>query len=289
MSTSLSGSTALVTGSTSGIGKATALHLAELGAHVLVSGRDVARGEAVVAVIRAAGGKADFLAADLADVTAARDLAQRALDAGGGRVDILVNNAGVFPFGSTVEFADDDFDAVVAVNLKTPFALVQALAPGMVERGGGTIVNVSSAGGQKGMAVAGVYSASKAALDQLTRSWAAEFGPSGVRVNAVSPGPVRTEGTEPFGEFIDELVKHDAGRPGLAARGDRRRDRLPGRPRGEQHSRHRARGRRWIPRGLTLRQIGAPFVRGPDGRRPCRRTGPARRRRAGRPTPGVPA
>ncbi len=211
MSASLSGSTALVTGATSGIGKATALHLADLGAHVLVSGRNVERGEAVVATIRAAGGKADFLAADLADVIAARDLAQRALDAGGGRVDILVNNAGIFPFGLTHEFADDDFDAIVAVNLKTPFALVQALAPGMVKRGDGAIVNVSSAAGQRGMAVAGVYSASKAALDQLTRSWAAEFGPSGVRVNAVSPGPVRTEGTEPVAEFIDELVRSTPG------------------------------------------------------------------------------
>ena len=206
-STPLAGEIALVTGATSGIGRATAEHLAELGAHVLLSGRDVERGEAVVAGIRAAGGKADFLAADLSDVTGARDLAQRAIDAGGGRVDILVNNAGIFPFGPTVEFSDDDFDAIVEVNLRSPFALVQALAPGMVERGGGAIVNVSSAAGQRALPVAGVYSASKAALDQLTRSWAAEFGPSGVRVNAVSPGPVRTEGTVDFKELHDELAK----------------------------------------------------------------------------------
>ncbi len=210
-STPLAWEVALVTGATSGIGRAAALHLAQLGAHVLVSGRDLERGEAVVEVIRAAGGKADFLAADLSDVAAARDLARRALEAGGGQLDILVNNAGIFPFGGTVELSDDDFDAIVAVNLKTPFALVQALAPGMAERGRGAIVNVSSAGGQRGMAVAGVYSASKAALDQLTRSWAAEFGPSGVRVNAVSPGPVRTEGTATFDEFIDELVKTSPG------------------------------------------------------------------------------
>ncbi|GAA0637314.1 SDR family oxidoreductase [Sporichthya brevicatena] len=206
-STPLADNVALVTGATSGIGRAAAEHLAELGAHVLVSGRDVERGEAVVATIRAAGGKADFLAADLADVYGARDLAQRAIEAGGGRVDILVNNAGIFPFGSTVEFSNDDFDAVVGVNLKSPFALVQALVPGMVERGAGTVVNVSSAAGQRALPAAGVYSATKAALDQLTRSWAAEFGPSGVRVNAVSPGPVRTEGTVDFTDLHAEFAE----------------------------------------------------------------------------------
>ncbi|MGQ0845196.1 MAG: SDR family NAD(P)-dependent oxidoreductase [Sporichthyaceae bacterium] len=202
----LSGSTALVTGATSGIGKATALHLAELGAHVLVSGRDVRRGEAVVATIRAEGGKADFLAADLTEIAGARDLAQRALDAGGGRVDVLVNNAGIFPFGSTTDFADDDLDAVLAVNVRAPFALVQALAPGMVERGAGAIVNVSSVVAQRGSAISGVYAASKAALDQFTRGWAAEYGRAGVRVNSVAPGPVRTEGTEAFHEHLDELA-----------------------------------------------------------------------------------
>ena len=90
-----------MTGATSGIGRATAVLLARRGAHVLVSGRDTARGEAVVADIRAAGGKADFLAADLADGGSVRALARRAVELGGGHVDILVNNAGVFPFGPT--------------------------------------------------------------------------------------------------------------------------------------------------------------------------------------------
>jgi NAD(P)-dependent dehydrogenase (short-subunit alcohol dehydrogenase family) len=139
-------------------------------------------------------------------VTGARELAQRAIDAGGGRVDILVNNAGIFPFGTTTELSDADYAAVFAVNVAAPFALVQALAPGMAERGGGAIVNVSSGVAQRGWPLAGAYSATKAALDQFSRSWAAEFGPAGVRVNTVSPGPVRTEGTAAFAEMLDDLA-----------------------------------------------------------------------------------
>ncbi|HZE65533.1 MAG TPA: SDR family NAD(P)-dependent oxidoreductase [Sporichthyaceae bacterium] len=206
MSAVLAGRTALVTGSTSGIGRATALHLADLGAHVIVSGRDEQRGEATVAAIRAAGGKADFVAADLTDPSNVRDLAERANELGGGHVDILINNAGVFPFGLTPEISEETLDFVYTVNVKAPFLLVQALAPAMATRGHGAIVNVTTRIATVGMAVGGAYGSTKAALELLTKAWATEFGPSGVRVNAVSPGPVRTEGTDPMGELLDQIA-----------------------------------------------------------------------------------
>ena len=212
-STDLAGTTALVTGATSGIGRATAVALAGRGAHVLVSGRDAARGDDVVAGIRAAGGKADFIAADLADGDSVRALARRATEIGG-HVDILVNNAGVFPFGPTALAADADIDEVYAVNVKAPFILVGALAPAMAERGKGAIVNVLTMVAHFGMPDMALYGSSKAALTLLTKAWAAEFGPSGVRVNAVSPGPTRTEGTESMGSALDQLAAMaPAGRP----------------------------------------------------------------------------
>ena len=213
-STDLTGSTALVTGATSGIGRATAVLLASRGAHVLLGGRDSVRGETAVAAIRAAGGKADFIAADLADAGSVRALARRAVELGGGHVDILVNNAGIFPFGPTADAADEDIDSVFAVNVKAPFILVGVLAPAMAARGQGAVVNILTMASRFGIAGMGLYGSSKAALGLLTQSWAAEFGPSGVRVNAVSPGPTRTEGTELMGSQLDELAAMaPAGRP----------------------------------------------------------------------------
>ncbi len=210
----LIGKKALVTGATSGIGKATALALAAAGATVAVSGRDKEKGRAVVDAIRAGGGLAVFVAADLVHADAALDLAARATEALDGRVDILVNSAGMFPFGPTDSQDEATFDAVNALNVKAPWFLVAALAPSMAERGNGAIVNVSTmvAGfGADGMAL---YGSSKAALELLTKAWSAEFGPSGVRVNAVSPGPTRTEGTAAMGEALDQLASlAPAGRP----------------------------------------------------------------------------
>ncbi|MBZ6108275.1 SDR family NAD(P)-dependent oxidoreductase [Streptomyces althioticus] len=208
------GSVALVTGATSGIGAATAATLAEHGAHVLVAGRNTVRGEDTVAAIRRRGGKADFLAADLRDAASARSLAQRARQAGGGRVDILVNNAGAYPFRPTHEVTEEEFDAVYDLNVKAKFFLVAELAPAMAERGKGVIVNISTQVASYGVPGMSLYGSSKAAVNLLTKAWAAEYGPHGVRVNAVGVGPTRTEGTALMGEDLDALAAQaPVGRP----------------------------------------------------------------------------
>ncbi|MDQ8043340.1 MAG: SDR family oxidoreductase [Solirubrobacteraceae bacterium] len=200
MTQELSETTALVTGATAGIGRAVALHLASEGATVVVHGRDAARGAEVVDEIEAAGGSARFVAADLSDPA---DVARLAAEAGDG--DVLVNNAGIYAFASTLETTVDVFDAHFAVNTRAPYLLVAALAPGMAERGRGSIVNVTTVAATTPMASGGVYGASKAAIELLTRTWADEFGAAGVRVNAVSPGPVHTPGTSVMGDGIEAI------------------------------------------------------------------------------------
>ncbi|GIE81750.1 short-chain dehydrogenase [Actinoplanes philippinensis] len=205
MATALSGKTALVTGGNSGIGRATATALAALGATVVITGRDTLRGEQTVHEIAKAGGTAHFVAADLDGERSARKLAATAQRLAG-PIDILVNSAGVFPFGPTASTTTEQFDQVYALNVKAPYFLVAELAPKMAARGGGTIVNVTTMVAEFGMAGMGLYGSSKAAIASLTRSWAAEFGPAGVRVNAVSPGPTRTEGTAAMGENLGNLA-----------------------------------------------------------------------------------
>jgi NAD(P)-dependent dehydrogenase (short-subunit alcohol dehydrogenase family) len=194
------GSTALVTGATAGIGYAIALELARQGAEVVVHGRNAERGAKAVQQIENAGGKARFVAADLSD---ADDVRRLAADAG--EVDILVNNAGVYEFATTFESADGDFDAHFDTNVRAPYILVQKLVPGMVERGNGSVVNISSVVASTPSADAGLYGASKAALDLLTKLWADEFGAAGVRVNSIAPGPTETEGTSGFADLLEGL------------------------------------------------------------------------------------
>ena len=158
------GLSALITGGTSGIGRATANKLAQLGIHVVVVGRNLQRGEKTVAEIRAAGGKADFISADLRDGPSARAVAKQAIERGNGHVDILINSAGIFPFGPTHEMTEDLFDSVYSINVKVPYFLVAELAPLMAKRGEGAIVNVSTMVADYGAPGMSLYGSSKAEL-----------------------------------------------------------------------------------------------------------------------------
>jgi NAD(P)-dependent dehydrogenase (short-subunit alcohol dehydrogenase family) len=194
----LEGKVALVTGATSGIGRAAAVQLAAQGATVIVHGRDSTRGAAVVKEIEDAGGSARFVGADLGEPAEAVRLAAEV-----GEVDILVNNAGFAWFGPTEELAANTLTQLFAANVQAPYLLVSALAPKMVARGHGVIVNVASRAGIVGQPTTAAYGATKAALTSLARSWSAEYGPAGVRVNSISPGPVYTNAAER--ELFDSL------------------------------------------------------------------------------------
>ena len=131
-------------------------------------------------------------------------------------MDILINNAGIYPFGPTHEMTEELFDSLYSLNVKVPYFLVAELAPLMAKRGKGAIVNLSTMAADYG-APGSLYGSSKAAINLLTKVWAAEYGPSGVRVNAVSPGPTRTEGTDAMGEGLEQLAAQaPAGRPATA-------------------------------------------------------------------------
>jgi NAD(P)-dependent dehydrogenase (short-subunit alcohol dehydrogenase family) len=200
----LRGKKALVTGATSGIGQAIAEAFAREGAYVAIVGRNEQRGKQVVETIKSAGGSAVFFVAEL---TAKMDIDQlvKRVDETFGSVDILVNNAGIFPSGLTTQIDEATFDAVIAVNLKAPFFLSAALLPLMAKRGSGKVINITSGAAFVGAPPMALYGSSKAALTLLTKAWAAEYGPDGVNVNAISPGPTRTPGTMDGKESLEQV------------------------------------------------------------------------------------
>lgn len=204
----LGGRRALVTGSTDGIGTAVARRLASAGAGVVVTGRNEERGRAVVRAIADDGGEATFVAADLsgdqAQIHALADAASAAL---GGPVDLLVNNAAMVLGPTATEETDrETIDLAFATSVRSAFLLTGRLAPAMAESGGGTIVNIGSFNGFRPTPMLALYSATKAAMHSLTRSWADEYGPRGVRVNAVAPAATLTEKIREIEDDLAPLI-----------------------------------------------------------------------------------
>jgi 3-oxoacyl-[acyl-carrier protein] reductase len=199
----ISGKTALVTGASRGIGRASALALAQGGAQVVVHyGRGKAEAEAVVAEMRKAGSRADVVAADLAAPDGAHKLAQQVRAIVGDRLDILVANAGVSKAASIEDTTVEDFDTLFAVNVRSPFFLIQQMLP--ILGNGGSIVFVSSLAARAAVGALSAYAATKGAVDTLVKHFAAALGPRGIRVNAVAPGVVETD--------MSNFTKTDAGR-----------------------------------------------------------------------------
>ena len=201
--TTLSGKTALVTGASRGMGRASALALARMGAQVLVHySSGVKEAETVVAEIRKAGGRADAVAADLSAPDGAHKLARQVRAVVGDRLDILVANAGVSKAATIEETSVEDFDRLFAVNVRAPFFLVQQLLPIMPE--GSSVVFLSSLAARAVVGTIPAYAATKGAIDTLVKHFASMLGARGIRVNAVAPGVVQTD--------MSKFTKTDAGR-----------------------------------------------------------------------------
>src|SRR5438876_7060121 len=202
--------TALVTGASRGIGRATAAALARAGAHVLVHyGRSVRDAESLVAEIRSKGGRADAIRADLGTPDGATLLAKDVRSIVGERLDVLVSNAGISKAATIKDYTVEDFDNLFATNVRSPFFLVQQLLPLLGE--GSNVVVISSVVAR---AVAGkpalenpsilAYASTKGAIETLVKNWAAILGPRGIRVNAVAPGVIDTD--------TSNFTKTEAGR-----------------------------------------------------------------------------
>ncbi|HRD74329.1 MAG TPA: SDR family oxidoreductase [Hyphomicrobiaceae bacterium] len=189
----LTGQVALVTGSSRGIGRSIAETMANLGAKVIVSSRKADACEEVAGAIRKAGGEAHVIPCNIGRKGEVEALIKATLDKLG-RLDALVCNAAVNPyFGPLAGIADDQFDKIMATNIKSNLWLANLAAPGMAERGGGSITIVSSIGGIRGSSMLGAYGISKAADFSLARSLAVEWGPKNIRCNCIAPGLVKTD------------------------------------------------------------------------------------------------
>ena len=202
--------TALVTGATSGIGRAVASRLAADGMFVFVTGRDARRGAETVDEITAAGGHARFVAADLEDPEGIARLAAEV-----GDIDVLVNNAGRSVWAPTEDMKVSDYDSMFASNVRAPFFLVAAFAPAMAAKGSGSVINIGSMAGSLGLATGAAYGATKAALASLAQGWTAEYSGRGVRFNTVAPGPVytRPQARDLFGSLAQTTAMKRAAEP----------------------------------------------------------------------------
>jgi len=195
--TDLSNKIALVTGASRGLGRAAAARLAEAGARVIVhysASRDAA--ESLAAEIRNKGGQADLVGGDLSAPDGAHKLAEAIRSLGVDRLDILVNNAGVGTFSPIDEQSVEEFDRLFAVNVRSPYFLVQQLLPLLTE--GSSVIFLSSVVARVAFEGTSAYSATKGAIEVITRNLAAELGPRGIRVNAIAPGAIETDMAESF-------------------------------------------------------------------------------------------
>jgi NAD(P)-dependent dehydrogenase (short-subunit alcohol dehydrogenase family) len=209
----LTGQVAVITGSSKGIGRAAAQIMASLGAKIVVSSRKAEVCEEVAALIRKAGGEAIVIACNISRKEEIEQLVKGTLDRWG-RIDTLVCNAAVNPyFGPLAGISDDAFDKIMSSNIKSNLWLCNFALPHMVERGGGSVVIVSSIGGLRGSAQLGAYGISKAADMELTRCLAVEWSPKGVRVNCVAPGLVKTDFARALWEDPERLKRTVATAP----------------------------------------------------------------------------
>jgi NAD(P)-dependent dehydrogenase (short-subunit alcohol dehydrogenase family) len=196
---SLDGKVAVVTGGGTGIGRATALVLARYGADVVIAGRRPGPLEETAAAVEALGRKAVAAPADLTEPQQCKRLVDVAVDTLG-QVDVLVNNAGGGIMKPILDWADDEWDQVMDVNLKSAWFTSRHAARHMLGRGGGSIVNISSSAGLHPLAAAAIYGAAKAGLNNLTGSMAQAWTGQGIRVNCIACGPIRTPGLENVAE-----------------------------------------------------------------------------------------
>ena len=212
----LTGKRAIVTGGAAGIGRAAAVMLAKAGAAVTIVDLDKAGGESVVHQIIKAGGRAMFVCGDVSRAEDCRNAVQETVEAWGG-VDILFNNAGIIRRATVTELSEEDWDRVMAVNVRSMFLMCKYAIPFMEEAGGGAVINNASGWGLTGGARAAVYCASKGAVVNLTRAMAVDYGMKNIRVNCVAPGDTDTSmlrnEAKQLGEPEAAFLKDSASRP----------------------------------------------------------------------------